>query len=113
MKRIATLGSGLSFLVGVPVLLVLFRLTVGKALRLIVDSAQLRDSAQIIFGLAVLVLWVAWFWGTTAVVIDVFRTWGNRRSLAITSISHRASLLFVVALWSVLFTQRATTASAE
>jgi len=113
MKRIATLGSGLSFLVGVPILLVLFRLTVGSALRLIVDSTQLRDSAQIIFGLAVLVLWVAWLWGTTAVVIDVFRTWGNRRSLAITLISHRASLLFVVALWSVLFTQRATTASAE
>ena len=30
MKRIATLGSGFSFLVGVPVLLVLFRLTVGS-----------------------------------------------------------------------------------
>ena len=113
MKRIATLGSGLSFLVGVPILLVLFRLTIGSALRLIVDSTQLRDSAQIIFGLAVLVLWVAWLWGATAVIIDVFRTWGNRRSLAIASIPHRASLLFVVALWTVLFTQRATTASAE
>ena len=113
MKKIATLGSGLSFLIGVPILLVVFRLTVSRALRLIVDSAQLRDSAQVIFGIAVLVLWFAWLWGATAVMIDVFRTWGNRRSLAVASISHRASLLFVVALWSVFFTQRATTASAE
>ena len=113
MKKIATLGSGLSFLIGVPILLLVFRLTVSRALRLIVDSAQLRDSAQVIFGIAVLVLWFAWLWGATAVIIDVFRTWGNRRSLAVASISHRASLLFVVALWSVLFTQRATTASAE
>jgi len=45
MKRIATLGSGLLFLLGVPVLLVIFQLTVGSALRLIVDSVQLRDSA--------------------------------------------------------------------
>ena len=101
MKKIATLGSGLSFLIGVPILLVVFRLTVSRALRLIVDSAQLRDSAQVIFGIAVLVLWFAWLWGATAVMIDVFRTWGNRRSLAVASISHRASLLFVVALWSV------------
>lgn len=88
-------------------------LTAVRALRLLVNSSQLRDTTQMIFGIAVLVLWVAWFWGVAAVLIDVVRTWSNRRSLAIASISHRASLLFVVALWSILFTQRATTTSAE
>ena len=113
MKRLATLGSGISFLFGLPILLLLCQLTVGRALRMLADSFQLLDIAQVVFGIAILVLWLAWLWGASAVIMDVIRTWGGRRSLAISTAPQRVSLIFVIALWSTLFTQRPTYAMAE
>jgi hypothetical protein len=113
MKRIATVGSGLAFLVGVPLILVVFRLTIGRAFTLLEQSTALIDVSQIILSLAIVVLWLTWLWGTSAVVVDIIRSWDLRRSLPIGVVSNRASLLFVVALWSMLFAQQPPSANAQ
>ena len=52
-------------------------------------------------------------WGFGSVIIDIVRTWGARHDHSIGVMSSRYSLLFVVALWSILFASRPAPAAAR
>jgi hypothetical protein len=79
----------------------------------LVDAVTVRNPVQLGVQVGLLGLWSTWLWGFGSVVIDVVRTWGARHDHSIGVMSSRYSLLFVVALWSILFASRPAPAAAR
>ncbi len=106
MKRFVALIGGSLFLIGLPLVLILNGVTPVAVASLLVDAVTVRNSVQLGMQVGLLGLWSTWLWGFGSVIIDVVRTWGARHDHAIGVMSSRYSLLFVVALWSILFANR-------
>jgi hypothetical protein len=79
----------------------------------LVDAVTVRNPVQLGMQVGLLGLWSTWLWGFGSVIIDVVRTWGARHDHSIGVMSSRYSLLFVVALWSILFASRPAPAAAR
>jgi len=113
MKRFVALIGGSLFLVGLPLVLILNSVTPVAVASALVDAVTLRNPVQLGMQFGLLGLWSTWLWGFGSVVIDVVRTWGARHDHSIGVMSSRYSLLFVVALWSILFASRPAPAAAR
>ena len=113
MKRFVALIGGSLFLVGLPLVLILNGVTPVAVASALVDAVTLRNPVQLGMQFGLLGLWSTWLWGFGSVVIDVVRTWGARHDHSIGVMSSRYSLLFVVALWSILFASRPAPAAAR
>jgi hypothetical protein len=113
MKRLIALVGGSLFLVGLPLVLILTGVTPSAIASALANAIALRNPVQLVIQVGLLGLWSTWLWGSGSVVIDVFRTWGVRHDHSIGVMSGRYSLLFVVALWSILFTSRPAPAAAK
>ena len=113
MKRFVALIGGSLFLVGLPLVLILNSVTPVAVVSALVDAVTLRNPVQLGMQFGLLGLWSTWLWGFGSVVIDVVRTWGARHDHSIGVMSSRYSLLFVVALWSILFASRPAPAAAR
>jgi len=113
MKRfVALIGGGL-FLIGLPLVLILNGVTPVAVASALVDAVTVRNPVQLGMQVGQLGLWSTWLWGFGSVIIDVVRTWGARHDHSIGVMSSRYSLLFVVALWSILFASRPAPAAAR
>ena len=113
MKRFVALIGGSLFLVGLPLVLILTGATPVAVASALVDAVTMRNPVQLGMQFGLLGLWSTWLWGFGSVVIDVVRTWGARHDHSIGVMSSRYSLLFVVALWSILFASRPAPAAAR
>ena len=113
MKRFVALIGGSLFLVGLPLVLILTGATPVAVASALVDAVTMRNPVQLGMQFGLLGLWSTWLWGFGSVVIDVVRTWGARHDHSIGVMSSRYSLLFVVALWSILFASRPVPAAAR
>ena len=113
MKRFVALIGGSLFLVGLPLVLILTGVAPVAVASALVDAVTLRNPVQLGMQFGLLGLWSTWLWGFGSVVIDVVRTWGARHDHSIGVMSSRYSLLFVVALWSILFASRPAPAAAR
>jgi hypothetical protein len=113
MKRFVALIGGSLFLVGLPLVLILNSVTPVAVVSALVDAVTLRNPVQLGMQFGLLGLWSTWLWGFGSVIIDVVRTWGARHDHSIGVMSSRYSLLFVVALWSILFASRPAPAAAR
>jgi two-component SAPR family response regulator len=113
MKRFVALIGGSLFLVGLPLVLILSGATPVAVASALVDAVTVRNPVQLGMQVGLLGLWSTWLWGFGSVVIDVVRTWGARHDHSIGVMSSRYSLLFVVALWSILFASRPAPAAAR
>ena len=113
MKRLFALVGGSLFLVGLPLVLVLTGVKPAAVVSALADAVRVRNQVQLVMQVGLLGLWSTWLWGFGSVVIDIVRTWGVRHDRSIGVISSRYSLLFVVALWSVLFASRPAPVSAR
>jgi hypothetical protein len=113
MKRLIALVGGSLFLVGLPLVLFLAGATPVAVASTLVDAVTVRNPVQLGMQFGLLGLWSTWLWGFGSVVIDVVRTWGARHDRSIGVMSSRYSLLFVVALWSILFASRPVPAAAR
>ena len=100
-------------MVGLPLVLILNGVTPVAVASALVDAVTLRNPVQLGMQFGLLGLWSTWLWGFGSVVIDVVRTWGARHDHSIGVMSSRYSLLFVVALWSILFASRPAPAAAR
>jgi hypothetical protein len=96
MKRFVALIGGSLFLVGLPLVLILNSVTPVAVVSALVDAVTLRNPVQLGMQFGLLGLWSTWLWGFGSVVM-----------------SSRYSLLFVVALWSILFASRPAPAAAR
>jgi len=113
MKRFVALIGGSLFLVGLPLVLILNGVTPVAVASALVDAVTVRNPVQLGMQVGLLGLWSTWLWGFGSVIIDVVRTWGARHDHSIGVMSSRYSLLFVVALWSILFASRPAPAAAR
>ena len=113
MKRLIALVGGSLFLVGLPLVLILAGVTPVAAASALVDAVTVRNPVQLGMQAGLLGLWSTWLWGFGSVIIDIVRTWGARHDHSIGVMSSRYSLLFVVALWSILFASRPAPAAAR
>lgn len=113
MKRIVALIGGSLFLVGLPLVLILAGVTPVAVAFALVNAVDVRNPVQLGMQVGLLGLWSTWLWGFGSVIIDVVRTWGARHDHSIGVMSSRYSLLFVVALWSILFASRPAPAAAR
>lgn len=113
MKRFVALIGGSLFLIGLPLVLILNGVTPVVAASALVDAVTVRNPVQSGMQVGLLGLWSTWLWGFGSVIIDVVRTWGARHDHSIGVMSSRYSLLFVVALWSILFASRPAPAAAR
>jgi hypothetical protein len=113
MKRLIALVGGSLFLVGLPLVLILTGVTPIGVASTLVDAVTVRNPVQLGMQIGLLGLWSTWLWGFGSVIIDVVRTWGARHDHSIGVMSSRYSLLFVVALWSILFASRSAPAAAR
>ena len=113
MKRFVALIGGSLFLVGLPLVLILSSVTPIAVASALVDAVTVRNPVQLGMQVGLLGLWSTWLWGFGSVIIDVVRTWGARHDHSVGVMSSRYSLLFVVALWSILFVSRPTPAAAR
>ena len=113
MKRLIALVGGSLFLVWLPLVLILAGVTPVAAASALVDAVTVRNPVQLGMQAGLLGLWSTWLWGFGSVIIDIVRTWGARHDHSIGVMSSRYSLLFVVALWSILFASRPAPAAAR
>jgi hypothetical protein len=113
MKRLIALVGGSLFLLGLPLVLILAGVAPAAVASTLVDAVTVRNPVQLGVQVGLLGLWSTWLWGFGSVVIDVVRTWGVRHDHSIGVMSSRYSLLFVVALWSILFASRPAPAAAR
>lgn len=113
MKRFIALIGGSLFLFGLPLLLISTGMTPAIVVSELVDAITVRNPVQIGTQVGLLGLWSTWVWGFGSVVIDVVRTWGTRHDHSVGVMSSRYSLLFVVALWSILFASRPAPVAAQ
>lgn len=113
MKRFIALIGGSLFLVGLPLVLILTGVTPVAVASALIDAVTARNPVQLGMQVGLLGLWSTWSWGLGSVIIDIVRTWGARHDHSIGVMSSRYSLLFVVALWSILFASRPTPAAAR
>jgi hypothetical protein len=113
MKRFVALIGGSLFLFGLPLVLILNGVTPVAVASALVDAVTVRNPVQLGMQVGQLGLWSTWLWGFGSVIIDVVRTWGARHDHSIGVMSSRYSLLFVVALWSILFASRPAPAAAR
>jgi hypothetical protein len=113
MKRFVALIGGSLFLIGLPLVLILNGVTPVAAAFGLFDAVTVRNPVQLGMQVGLLGLWSTWLWGFGSVIIDVVRTWGARHDHSIGVMSSRYSLLFVVALWSILFASRPAPAAAR
>jgi hypothetical protein len=113
MKRLIALVGGSLFLLGLPLVLILAGVAPAAVASTLVDAVTVRNPVQLGVQVGLLGLWSTWLWGFGSVVIDVVRTWGARHDHSIGVMSSRYSLLFVVALWSILFASRPAPAAAR
>jgi hypothetical protein len=113
MKRFIALIGGSLFLIGLPLVLILTGVTPVAVVSACIDAVKVRYPMQFAIQAGLLGLWSSWVWGFSAVIIDVVRTWGMRHDHSVGVMSSRYSLLFVVALWSILFTSRPAPAAAQ
>ena len=113
MKRFVALIGGSLFLVGLPLVLILNGVGPVAAASALVVAVTARNPVQLGMQVGLLGLWSTWLWGFGSVIIDIVRTWGARHDHSIGVMSSRYSLLFVVALWSILFASRPAPAAAR
>jgi hypothetical protein len=113
MKRLIAVVGGSLFLLGLPLVLILAGVAPAAVASTLVDAVTVRNPVQLGVQVGLLGLWSTWLWGFGSVVIDVVRTWGARHDHSIGVMSSRYSLLFVVALWSILFASRPAPAAAR
>ena len=113
MKRLIALVGGSLFLLGLPLVLILTGVAPVAVASTLVDAVTVRNPVQLGVQVGLLGLWSTWLWGFGSVVLDVVRTWGARHDHSIGAMSSRYSLLFVVALWSILFASRPAPAAAR
>jgi hypothetical protein len=113
MKRFVALIGGSLFLVGLPLVLILNGVTPVAVVSALINAVTVRNPVQLGMQIGLLGLWSTWLWGFGSVVIDVVRTWSARHDHSIGVMSSRYSLLFVVALWSILFASRPAPAAAR
>jgi hypothetical protein len=113
MRRFIALIGGSLFLIGLPLVLLSSGTTPEAVVSGCIDAVKVRYPMQFAIQAGLLGLWSTWVWGFGSVVIDVIRTWGMRHDHSVGVMSNRYSLLFVVALWSILFTSRQSPASAR
>ena len=113
MKRFVALIGGSLFLIGLPLILILNGATPVAVASALVDAVTVRNPVQLGMQVGLLGLWSTWLWGFGSVIIDIVRTWGARHDHSIGVMSSRYSLLFVVALWSILFASRPAPAAAR
>ena len=113
MKRFVALIGGSLFLVGLPLVLILNGVTPVAVASALVVAVTARNPVQLGMQVGLLGLWSTWLWGFGSVIIDIVRTWGARHDHSIGVMSSRYSLLFVVALWSILFASRPAPAAAR
>lgn len=113
MKRFVALIGGSLFLFVLPLVLILTGVTPVAVAFALVNAVMVRNPVELGMQVGLLGLWSTWLWGFGSVVIDVVRTWGARHDHSIGVMSSRYSLLFVVALWSILFASRPAPAAAR
>lgn len=113
MKRLVALVGGSLFLFGLPLVLISTGMTPIGVASAFVEAMSVRNPVQLGTQVGLLGLWSTWVWGFGSVVIDVIRTWGVRHDHSVGVMSSRYSLLFVVALWSILFASRPSAAAAK
>lgn len=113
MKRFVALIGGSVFLIGLPLVLILTGVTPVAVASALVDAVTVRNPVQLGMQVGLLGLWSTWLWGFGSVIIDIVRTWGARHDHSVGVMSSRYSLLFVVALWSILFVSRPAPAAAR
>ena len=100
-------------MIGLPLVLILNGVGPVAVASALVDAVTVHNPVQLGIQIGLLGLWSTWLWGFGSVIIDVVRTWGARHDHSIGVMSSRYSLLFVVALWSILFASRPAPAAAR
>ena len=113
MKRFTALVGGSLFLFVLPVILIWTGATPLAAMSACIDAITIRNPMQLGTQAGLLGLWSTWVWGFGSVVFDVVHTWGSRHDHSVGVMSSRYSLLFVVALWSIIFMSRPTPVAAR
>ena len=113
MKRFVALIGGSLFLFGLPFVLIFAGMMPTTVASAFANAVTVRNPMQLGTQAGLLGLWSTWIWGFGSVIFDVVHTWGSRHNHSVGVMSSRYSLLFVVALWSVLFMSRPTPAAAR
>lgn len=113
MKRFTALVGGSLFLFVLPVILIWTGATPLAAMSACINAITIRNPMQLGTQAGLLGLWSTWVWGFGSVIFDVVHTWGSRHDHSVGVMSSRYSLLFVVALWSIIFMSRPTPAAAR
>jgi len=113
MKRLVALVGGSLFLIGLPLVMIVTGMTPPTVASGFIDSINVRNPTQLGTHAGMLGLWSTWVWGCGSVVIDIVRTWGLRHDQPVSAMSSRYSLLFVIALWSILFASKPSPAAAR
>ena len=113
MKRFVALVGGGLFLFGLPFVLISTGMAPTTVASAFANAIAMRDPMQLGTQAGLFGLWSTWIWGFGSVIFDVVRTWGSRHNHSVGAMSSRYSLLFVVALWSILFMSRPSPAAAR
>ena len=113
MKRFTALVGGSLFLFVLPVILIWTGATPLAAMSACINAITIRNPMQLGTQAGLLGLWSTWVWGFGSVIFDVVHTWGSRHDHSVGVMSSRYSLLFVVALWSIIFMSRPTPVAAR
>lgn len=113
MKRFTALVGGSLFLFVLPVILIWTGATPLAAMSACINAITIRNPMQLGMQIGLLGLWSTWVWGFGSVIFDVVHTWGSRHDHPAGVMSSRYSLLFVVALWSIIFMSRPTPVAAR
>jgi len=113
MKRLVALVGGSLFLIGLPLVMIVTGMTPTTVVSGFIDAINVRNPTQLGTHAGMFGLWSTWVWGCSSVVIDIVRTWGVRHDQPMGAMSSRYSLLFVIALWSILFANKPSTAAAR
>ncbi len=113
MKRLVALVGGSIFLIGLPLVMIVTGMTPPTVASGLIDAINVRNPTQLGTYAGMLGLWSTWVWGCGSVVIDIVRTWGLRHDQPMSAMSSRYSLLFVIALWSILFASKPSPAAAR
>lgn len=113
MKRFTALVGGVLFLFVLPIILIWTGATPLAAMSACINAFTIRNPMQLGTQAGLLGLWSTWVWGFGSVIFDVVHTWGSRHDHSVGVMSSRYSLLFVVALWSIIFMSRPTPVAAR
>jgi hypothetical protein len=113
MKRFVALVGGSLFLFGLPFVLISTGMVPSTVASAFANAIAMRDPMELGTQAGLFGLWSTWIWGFGSVIFDVVRTWGSRHNHSVGAMSSRYSLLFVVALWSILFMSRPSPAAAR